>query len=197
MSRPVTIVRSRVRRFAERVLTLLRDRRGVSAVEFALLLPLMMALYLGGTEISQAISISRKVTLTARTVADLVSRVTSTSTSDLQNSLNAAVAVMAPYKPTPMSVTISQVYIDDQGRATIDWSCAYQGTAHQAQSPVTLPNSMVIPSSYLIWGESRYNFTPQIGYVITGTLQLKDQIYMVPRMSSAVTFKPPNCPSFS
>jgi Flp pilus assembly protein TadG len=197
MSRPTPLVRSRVRRFAERVLTLARDRRGVSAVEFALLLPLMVALYLGGTEISQAISISRKVTLTARTVADLVSRVTSTSTSDLQNSLNAAVAVMAPYQPALMTVTISQIYIDSQGRATIDWSCSYQGTARQAQSPVTLPNSVVNPSSYLVWGESQYNFTPQIGYVITGTLQLKDQIYMVPRMSSAVTFKPANCPTFS
>lgn len=190
-------VRSRVRCLAECALRLARDRRAVSAVEFALLLPLMVTLYLGGTEISQAISIARKVTLTAHTVADLVSRVTSTSTSDLQNSLNAGLAVMAPYKSAPMSITISQIAIDAQGRATIDWSCSYQGTPHQAQSPVTLPNSMVIPSSYLVWGESQYNFKPQIGYVITGTLQLKDQTYMVPRMSSAVTFKPANCPDFS
>lgn len=176
---------------------LVRDRRGVSSVEFALLLPLMIALYVWGTELSQGIAISRKVTLTARTVSDLVSRVTTTSTSDLQNSLNAAVAVIAPYTSGQMSVTISQIAIDQNGKATIDWSCSYQGTAHQTGDKVTLPASMAVPSSYLIWGESQYNFTPGMGYMITGTLQLKDQIYMVPRMSKNVAFSPANCPSFS
>ena len=197
MSRVMPAIRLRAFALARRAFALARDRSGVSAVEFALLLPLMVTLYVGGTEISQGVAIARKVTLTAHTVADLVSRVTSTSTSDLQNSLNAAVAVIAPYKPSNMTVTVSQVYIDSQGKPTIDWSCSYQGTAHPTGSPVILPPSAVVPSSYLIWGESQYNFTPQIGYVISGTLQLKDQIYMVPRMSSAVTFKPNNCPNFS
>ena len=54
-----------------------RDQRGVSAVEFAMLLPLMITLYLGVVEISQAVGIDRKVTLTTRTVADLASQVKS------------------------------------------------------------------------------------------------------------------------
>jgi Flp pilus assembly protein TadG len=49
---------------------LARDTRGVSAVEFALLLPLMIALYLGAVELSQGIAADRKVTLTTRTIAD-------------------------------------------------------------------------------------------------------------------------------
>jgi Flp pilus assembly protein TadG len=180
-----------------RAVKLVRDRRGVSSVEFALLLPLMIGLYVAGTEISQGIAIARKVTLTSRTVTDLVSRVTTTSTSDLQNSLNAAVAVIAPYTPGQMSVTVSQVKIDNSGKATIDWSCSYQGTAHQTGDAVTLPAAMVVPSSYLIWGESQYSFTPRIGYVISGTLRLKDQVYMVPRLSKNVSFSPANCPGFS
>ncbi len=46
-----------------------------------MLLPLMMTLYLGVVEVSQGIAISRKVTLTSRTLADLSSRVTSISNS--------------------------------------------------------------------------------------------------------------------
>jgi Flp pilus assembly protein TadG len=186
-----------IRGVAARAARLARDRRGVSAVEFALLLPLMIGLYVAGTELSQGIAIARKVTLTTRAVTDLVSRVTSTSTSDLQNSLGAAAAVVAPYATAPLSVTVSQIKIDNSGNATIDWSCSYQGTAHQTGDAVTLPASMVSPSTYLIWGESQYNFTPRIGYVISGTLRLKDQAYMVPRLSKNVGFSPANCPSFS
>ena len=47
----------------ERLRRLASDQRGVSAVEFAMLLPLMLTLYLGGVEVSQGISIDRKVTL--------------------------------------------------------------------------------------------------------------------------------------
>ena len=50
------------------------DTKGVSAVEFALVLPLMLTLYLGGAELAQAISASRKVTLVSRTVADLAAQ---------------------------------------------------------------------------------------------------------------------------
>ena len=62
-----------------------------------MLLPLMLTLYLGTVEISQGIGADRKVTLTARTVADLVSQVSSINNADMTNSLNAAAAVMAPF----------------------------------------------------------------------------------------------------
>ena len=69
-------------RLSRRAVSLRRDQRGVSAVEFAMLLPLMVTLYLGAVEISQGVAIHRKVTLTARTVADLASQVTSINNAD-------------------------------------------------------------------------------------------------------------------
>jgi len=184
------------RRKCDQIKDFLRDPRGVSAVEFALLLPLMLTLYITGTEISQAVAIDLKVTLTARTVADLVSRVTTTTTTDVKNSLSAATAVISPYASSQLTVTVSQVKIDANGNATIDWSCSFQGTARAKDSPVTLPASLVTPNSYLIWGEGQYNYTPPIGYVISGTLNLKDQIYMAPRLSYNVGFNPATCPTF-
>ena len=62
-----------------------------------MLLPLMITLYLGAVEISQGVSINRKVTLTARTVADLASQVSSISGGDMTNLLNASAAVIAPF----------------------------------------------------------------------------------------------------
>jgi Flp pilus assembly protein TadG len=163
------------------------DERGVSAVEFAMLLPLMLSLYLGAVEISQGIGAGRKVTLTARTICDLVSQVQSVSNSDMTNALNASASVMAPFPTSNLKVTVSSVKIDANGKATIDWSDSLNGTARSKGSSVTLPAALNVANSYLIWSEVQYSYKPVIGYVVTGTLTLKDQIYMRPRLSDFVT----------
>jgi Flp pilus assembly protein TadG len=187
------------RRAAGRIAAFRRDLSGVSAIEFALVLPLMLSLYVTGTEISTAIAINRKVTILARTVTDLVSRSTTVSTTDMGGILDASVAVIAPYTSNSAVFTVSQIKIDSNGVAKIDWSCSYQGTARTAGTTVTVPSQLVtIPPagqfSYLIWGEAQFSYTPPIGYMLTGTMVLKDQIYLAPRMSQSVT-GPATCPA--
>ena len=162
------------------------DERGVSAVEFAMLLPLMLSLYLGAVEVSQGIGADRKVTLTARTICDLVSQVSSIGNADMTNALNASSAVMAPFPITNLKVTVSSVKIDAAGKATVDWSDTLNGTARTTGSTVTLPAALNVANTSLIWSEVQYTYKPVIGYVMTGTLTLKDQIYMRPRLSDTV-----------
>lgn len=169
-----------------RLRELSRDQRGISAVEFALLLPLMVTLYLGTTEISQGISADRKVTLTTRTVADLVSQTTSINNAGITDILNASAAVMAPFSTNGLTVTVSSVNIDANSKATVTWSDSLNGTARTVGSTVTLPTALVIPNSSVIWSEVQYTYKPTIGYVITGTLTLKDKLYMAPRISTSV-----------
>jgi Flp pilus assembly protein TadG len=165
---------------------LVGDERGVSAVEFAMLLPLMLSLYLGAVEVSQGIGADRKVTLTARTICDLVSQVQSIGNTDMTNALNASSAVMAPFPASNLKVTVSSVKIDANGKATVDWSDSLNGTARAKGSTVTLPNALNVANTSLVWSEVQYTYKPVIGYVVTGTLTLKDQMYMRPRLSDSV-----------
>jgi Flp pilus assembly protein TadG len=164
-----------------------RDQQGVSAVEFAMILPLMITLYLGAVEISQGIGIDRKVTLTTRTIADLTSQVSSVTNTEMSNILNASAQVMMPYDASKLKATVSQVKIDANSTATIDWSCTLNGTKRSTGSAVTLPSALAIANSYLIWSEVSYSYKPTIGYVVTGTLNLSDLIYMRPRQSVSVS----------
>ena len=50
-----------------------------------------------------------------------------------------------------------------------------------------MPTALKIANTQLIWSEVSYNYVPTIGYVITGPLNLTDQIYMRPRLSDSVT----------
>ena len=171
---------------SQRLARLLRDEGGVSAIEFALLLPLMLMLYLGTAEVSLGIGIDRKVTLTSRTVADLASQVSSISGADMSNILGASSAVIAPFDPTPLKVTVSEISVDSNNNATISWSCTLGGSAHAINSAVALPGALNVANTSLIRGEASYVYKLPIGYAVTGALNLSDQIYMRPRLANSV-----------
>ncbi len=86
------------------------DRRGIAAVEFALMLPVLIGLYLGASELAQYISNSRKVALATRSVADLISRQTlPVTTESLQNTIRAARAILAPFDAASATITVLSV----------------------------------------------------------------------------------------
>lgn len=179
---PLTLARNMLHRLHR----LIQDQRGVTAVEFAVLLPFMLTLYLGGVEVSQGVAMDRKVTMTVRAVADLAAQTTSINDTDMANILNAASAVVAPYSAAQLQVKVSSVSVDAQGRATVVWSDALHTSARAAGQVVTLPAALNVNSTTVIWGEVSYAYTPTIGYVLTGTLNLSDQIYMRPRLAACV-----------
>lgn len=162
-----------------------RDSRGISAVEFALILPMMMTLWLGGVEVSQAISASRKLTIVSRTVADLASQPSTLSTADITNILNSASLILAPFDASTVKVTVSCLTIDNAQVAKVTWSSTLNGTVHATGAVVTLGAPLNAANTSVVWTEAQYDHTPTIGYVLTGTLALKDKMYMRPRLGTA------------
>ena len=76
--------------------------KGIAAVEFALTLPIMLFVFVGVTQVGQAVSISHRVTITARTITDLVTRKTVSTgnvpATTIQTDLAASAQVIAPYR---------------------------------------------------------------------------------------------------
>jgi len=169
-----------------RLARFVHDRRGVSALEFAMLLPLMMTLYLGSVETSQGIAASRKVTLTAHTLADLSSQYTDITNADMSNILNAASAIMAPYPVAGLQAVMSELSINAQGQASVVWSDTLNGTARSVGQVVNIPSALAVPNTYLLLSEVQYGYNPTYGYVLTGTLTLSDQMYMRSRQSTSI-----------
>jgi Flp pilus assembly protein TadG len=163
-----------------------KERRGIAAVEFAMLLPMMMTLFLGSVEVTTGIAIQRKVTLTARAVADLSSQFTAIADTDMTNVLNASSDIIAPYASAQLATVVSELSINAQGQATVVWSDTLNGTARTVGSAVTVPSNLAIANTYLILGEAQYKYSPSYGFVVTGTLTLSDQIYMRPRQANSI-----------
>jgi Flp pilus assembly protein TadG len=164
-----------------------RAERGMAAVEFAAILPFMLTAYLGGVEVGTGVALDRKVAITTRAVADLASRYTTIRNADMTGILGATAAIIQPYGAAPLVVTVSQVSVDANGNATIAWSDSLNGTARAVGSPVTLPGTLATPNSSYVWGEVKYTYTPTLGYVLTGSWNLANQIFMSPRESASIT----------
>lgn len=166
-----------------------RDQQGMAAVEFAMLLPLLVTLFLGGVEVSQAVSIDRKVALVARTVADLVAQGSNITNAEMTNIVNAGKAVGQPYPDTNLKIVVSSVKIDANSKATIAWSDGSNTTARTTNQDVTtlIPAGLKVANTSVIWAEVSYAYTPTIGYIITGTMNLADRIFMRPRLQDNIT----------
>ena len=92
---------------------LLRNERGSAAVEFAVIVPVMMTLLFGVIEFASAIAVDRKVTLVARTLSDLTSQSSCVTQTDLDSFNATGKSVMTPYPSTPLSTTITELLVDD------------------------------------------------------------------------------------
>lgn len=165
------------------------DSRAVAAVEFAIVAPFMLLLYVGGVELGNGLAISVKVSKTAHTVADLVSRNACVTDSALSTMLGASAATIAPYSSATAMIRVSEVSTDASGNATVTWSKALNGTPLTVGYPMTLPSALGTPSPAnvsLILGEVTYQYTPNLGYY--GTVPIADSYYLFPRVSSSVVY---------
>jgi Flp pilus assembly protein TadG len=168
------------------------DRRGASAIEFALLAPLMLGLYIGCVEISDGVAADRKVTLTAGALANLTSQVTTISSTDKDNILQASIAIMTPYNG-PLSAKVSCLKINGAGVAQVAWGFSTSGVTPRAQGDVvTVPPDLALPNSSLVYSEVSYQYIPVTGFspgfshIAATGITLSDQMYMSPRITPPV-----------
>jgi Flp pilus assembly protein TadG len=202
MSSHDPMMMSPMQKMSFRVRGLLADRSGLAAIEFAMILPIMVVMIFGVVELSSAISADRKATLVARTLSDLTSQMSSVTDADLTNFGQAAKAIMTPYPTSPLVSSITEVYIDNvSGVARVQWSKALSIDAagvvtigatapHNPGDVVVLPTPLVqAKGTFVIWSEVSYKYTPAVGYMLAKTgLTFKDVAYTRPRQVLCVTY---------
>jgi Flp pilus assembly protein TadG len=164
---------------------LIRDE-GTSSVELALLLPVMITLYFGASEISNILIADRKLNKTGSTVADLVSQSITIDDDLMADIFQASASIMNPFQPTPLRVVVASVVADDDNDTSVAWSDALNGSAHRPGSAFSLPPGLTTPGSSVIVAEAEYTYTSPIGEFLTGGLTFTSTYYLRPRRTSAV-----------
>jgi Flp pilus assembly protein TadG len=98
------------------------DIRGVGAVEFALVVPFMIAVWMGTVELATLELVSRKVSVAAQTVADLVAQENRLTTTKLDNIISVGRQIVSPFSADNMTVQIISVEADVDGLVSVGWA---------------------------------------------------------------------------
>jgi Flp pilus assembly protein TadG len=180
---------------------LLHDCRGIAATEFAVIVPVMLLMFFGTIEFSSGVAVDRKMTLVARLLSDLTSQSLSVSDADITNFTITAKAELYPYDPTPLNLTITELWIDPAtSNAYVQWSEPLGPGRRTPGTVVAIPSTIiakdtagnVVAGQYLIFSETSYLYKPTVGYVMAKAgINLKDNAYTRPRQSSCVIYPTP------
>lgn len=139
-----------VRRKFERFL---RDRSGVGAIEFAILFPILVMLYIGAFEITVGLSVAKRAARAAGAVADLVTQQKTVTKSALQQISAVAPAIFLPFNTEDMQIKLTGVTIDAGSNPKVMWSWANDSTTapYGANSSVAnIPADMKKANSFLV-----------------------------------------------
>ena len=177
-----------------------QDRRGVAALEFALIAPLMILLYVGLAQLSSAIIASRHASHAASSLGDLVSQCSSVSDNDLGNIFGAASDILAPLPVTTtvLNQRVSSVVVTSANGASpvttqVQWSQVPTQTGLAAWStgvapPTPLPTNLVSnQGDSVIVSETIYTFNFPV-QAVSNLFRFDNLAYFKPRKSAVVTY---------
>ncbi len=186
--------------------TFARCRSGIAAVEFGLIVPIMLMMFIGTVELSQAITVDRRVSQVASSTADLVARQKAVTTTSMAGYMTVIGQLMAPYSATPMKVTVANVYATIAAPTTYLVCWVYQHntgantslTAGGAYPTAQMPAGIVQGGTSVVVVEVSYNYAPLVmfhgtankpghSYVGTG-YNMTEKFFLKPRLSASIQF---------
>ncbi len=162
------------------------NEKGVSAVEFALIAPVMLLIYFGCIELSLLMRADRRVTTTASSLGDLTARLVTVTDADMQDLYNAAAVLMQPYPAGSARMRITSVVDNGNGETRVDWSDGFNMSAYAEDALITIPAGLVASPGSVIVAEVEYDYESSFGVVLDASRTVKDTFYLRPRRVSSI-----------
>ncbi|MBZ9698024.1 pilus assembly protein [Mesorhizobium sp. ESP6-5] len=165
------------------------NRRGVAAVEFALIAPILLVMYFMTMEASQAIETSKKVSRVGSMVADLVTQQPTIAKVDLDAIMKIGTLTLQPYNRSVPDITITaiQVTTDATPQVLVVWSRkvvnGVNGVGATAGTATTVPASLRVPGTFLVRVDSTLAYKP----IISWTTDSQQKLGFVETLAKGMT----------
>ena len=182
-SRPASRAKPRLARFW-------RDRRGVSAVEFALIAPVLILFYFGMDQLTEAMMAQRRLSLLTSSIGDVVARDTQLTDARLADVFKVGTVLMAPFTTSTLRMCLVSVASDATGRDVVVWSEKSNSPANcPAAGAVltTIPTSVLPASQSVIMSKASYDYSFPFTFITPNSVTFRRTYYLRPRLSDQVT----------
>jgi Flp pilus assembly protein TadG len=133
---------------------LAKDREGMGAVEFAIIVPILLMVYITSFELTIGLSVAKRATRASGSIADIVTQQTSVNKAYLKTMINAADGIFEPYGITGLKLKITGISIDASSKPTVAWSWAQDDSRPYAVgAAVTIPSALTVANTFLVRSE--------------------------------------------
>ncbi|RTM04360.1 MAG: pilus assembly protein [Hyphomicrobiales bacterium] len=180
-----------------------RDRRGVAAIEFAFIVPVLLVMYFITMEASQAIETSKKVSRIGSMVADLVTQQQTVLKADLDAMMQIGTSTLQPYNRSLPTIIITGIQITDEAtpKVQVAWSRKLVGTTYSVDAAkntiTTVPSTLKIRNTFLVRVESDLGYKPIITWSASNSqtlgltsvfnnISMSETYYLRPRRSPTI-----------
>jgi len=163
-----------------------KDNRGLAALEFALLLPVIISIYFGTGEVTALLTVDRKVTKAASSVGDLVAQAQTLNDAEIADIFQATASILMPFPNTGLQVRITSVLADNNNLTTVGWSDGFNMSPLANGAPVSVPTGLTDPNTSVVMVEVAYTYTSVVGQFVTGGVTMNDTFYLRPRDTAAI-----------
>jgi Flp pilus assembly protein TadG len=184
------------------VCRLIPDRRGVAAVEFALVAPLLLCMYFITMEVGLGIEASRKVSRAGSMVADLITQQSDVTPDQLKAIMKIGESILQPYNRSSPAITVTAINITATSQVQVAWSGTFKNGAFTKGTvpTATVPLALNLPGTFLVRVDSELIYKPLITWshdakptlglmAAFDKLEMKETYYLRPRISSTIECK--------
>ena len=174
---------------AKRIARYGRDMRGVASIEMAFIFPVMVLVYFGLVDATNVLSANRRVTLTASTLADLVTQAPGTIViSDIDDFFKASSAIMEPFSSSNISLELYEFKLDGSNNAVLSWKHKNAGASCGATPTVDAQmKALMTEGNDIVVSRVCYTYNWVIGKIFGSTpMELSDQLVLRPRQTTSI-----------
>ena len=196
---------------AQKLAGVLSDRRGVAAVEFAFIVPVLLCMYFITMEASQGIGVNKKVSRIGSAVADLITQQSQIQASEVIAIMKIGKSIIQPYNRSDPTIEVTAIQFDTNSTpvARVAWSLKLKPDGSATQ--VATRNDIVSDSqlakirasgAFYIRVTSKLDYDPvitwsedtePIGLLASfSNIHMGETFYLRPRISTTIPC--PDCP---
>lgn len=178
-----------------RLKALLGNRQGVSTIEFALLLPILLILFAATLDLGEGLLVKRRIQQIASTTSDIVAQESSWTSASMSTLIAGSSSILEPFSATGLKVRVSVVTVSSSLTAKVAWSYGYQTDALKAgdAAPVTIPTTIAESGVQLVITTAEYDMATVFTSLLSKITGVSSYHYFAseiarPRVGDSITY---------